>query len=88
MQKEKSKNKGTLSTEKLLSISDEFDQYDIVEHLDESEEVEFDVQLIRRHFCLEQSLAEKISKISSKRGVSTETYVNLILQQKVLEEVD
>ncbi len=86
MQREK--NKGTLSTEKLLSLADEFDQYDIVEHLDESEEVEFDVHLIRRHFCIEQSLAEKISKISSKRGISTETYVNLILQQKVFEEVD
>ena len=86
MQREK--NKETLSTEKLLSLADEFDQYDIVEHLDESEEVEFDVQLIRRHFRIEQSLAEKISKISSKRGVSTETYVNLILQQKVFEEVD
>jgi len=86
MQKEK--NKITLSTEKLLSLSDEFDQYDIVDHLDESEEVEFDVDLVRRHFCIEQSLAEKISKISCKRGVSTETYVNLVLQQKVLEEVD
>jgi len=42
--------------------------------------------LNRRQFRLEKSLAERITRISQKRGISPETYVNLVLQEKVLEE--
>lgn len=79
------KNENPLA-DKLLALSDEFDHYDIVEHLDESEPVEFDVQLTRRHFKLEKSLAERMTAISKKRGISLETFINLVLQEKVLEE--
>lgn len=84
----KEKNKNQYAIKELLNLSDEFDNYDIVDHLNEGEEVDFEVQLTRRHFSLEKSLAEKVAKLSYKRGVSPETYINLILQQKILEEID
>ena len=86
MKNEKESFKKNISTEELIALSDEFDDYDIVEHLEESETAEFDVQLIRRHFRLEKSLAERITRISQKQGISPETYVNLVLQKKVIEE--
>jgi len=85
MQKEE-KNKLNISTNELMALSDEFDNYDITDHLDESKPVDFEVKLTRRYFRLEQSLAEKINRISQKRGISPETYVNLVLQEKILEE--
>jgi len=78
--------KKNTSTERLIALSDEFDNYDIVEHFDESEPVEFNVQLTRRHFRLEKSLAERITRISRNRGISPETYVNLVLQKNVIEQ--
>lgn len=86
MQNTKENNETTISTGELITLSNEFDNYDIVEHLSESEPAEFEVQLNRRQFRLEKSLAERITRISQKRGISPETYVNLVLQEKVLEE--
>ena len=86
MQNTRKNSETNISTEELIALSDEFDNYDIVEHLGESEPAEFEVQLNRRQFRLEKSLAERINRISQKRGISPETYVNLVLQEKVLEE--
>ncbi len=86
MQNTKENNETNISVEEIVVLSDEFDNYDITDHLDESEPVEFEVQLKRRHFRLEKSLAEKITRISQQRGISPETYINLVLQEKILEE--
>jgi predicted DNA binding CopG/RHH family protein len=86
MQNTKENNEKNISSGELIALSNEFDNYDIVEHLAESEPAEFEVQLNRRQFRLEKSLAERITRISQKRGISPETYVNLVLQEKVLEE--
>jgi len=85
MQKEEN-NKLNISTNELMALSDEFDNYDITDHLDESKPIDIDIELTRRYFRLEKSIAEKIARISQKRGISPETYVNLVLQEKILEE--
>lgn len=50
MQNTKAKNNTSISNGELIALSDEFDTYDIVEHLSESEPAEFEVQLNRRQF--------------------------------------
>jgi len=64
MQKTKENNTTSITTDEIIAMSDEFDQYDITDHLDESEPVDFEVNLIRRNFRLEKSIAEKIFQIS------------------------
>ena len=86
MQKTKENNADLITTEAIIAMSDEFDDYDITDHLTESKPVDFEVNLTRRNFRLEKSLAEKIFKISQKRGISPETYINLVLQDKIFEE--
>jgi predicted DNA binding CopG/RHH family protein len=86
MQKTKENNADLITTEAIIAMSDEFDNYDITDHLDESKPVDFEVNLTRRNFRLEKSLAEKIVMISQKRGISPETYINLVLQEKIFEE--
>jgi predicted HicB family RNase H-like nuclease len=41
------------------------------------------IDLVRSHFRVDKELARKISKLAQKRGVSSETLVNLWLQEKV-----
>jgi len=86
MQNTKEDDETNSSIEEIVALSDEFNYYDITDHIDESEPVDFEVKLTRRNFRLEKSLAEKIFKISQKRGISPETYINLVLQEKILEE--
>lgn len=86
MQKTKKNSANLITTEEIIALSDKFDQYEITDHLDESKPVDFEVNLTRRNFRLEKSLAEKIFKISQKRGISSETYINLVLQEKIFEE--
>ena len=71
MESTKENYKTNVSTEELIALSNEFDNYDIVEHLAESEPAELEVQLNRRQFRLEKSLAERISRISQKKTTST-----------------
>ncbi|MCI0496329.1 hypothetical protein L0Z72_15080 [candidate division KSB1 bacterium] len=86
MQKTKEDNTTSITTEEIMALSDEFDQYDITNQLDESKPSDFEINLTRRNFRLEKSLAEKIFKISQNRGISPETYINLVLQEKIFEE--
>jgi predicted DNA binding CopG/RHH family protein len=86
MQKTKEDNTTSITTEEIIAMSDELDQYDITDHLTESSPADFEVNLARRNFRLEKTLAEKIFKISQKRGISPETYINLVLQEKLLAE--
>ena len=86
MQKTKENNTASIATEEIIAMSDEFDDYDITDHLTESKLVDFEVNLTRRNIRLEKSLAEKIFQISQKRGISPETYINLVLQERIFEE--
>ena len=86
MKKTKEKNIASIATEEIIAMSDEFDDYDITDHLTESKPVDFEVNLTRRNIRLKKSLAEKIFKISQQRGISPETYINLVLQEKIFKE--
>ena len=44
---------------------------------------EVDIQSVFRYFPVELKISQKINEIAKKRGVSSETLVNLFLQEKV-----
>jgi hypothetical protein len=47
---------------------------------------DLDVQSSSRYFSVDRVLAEKLRSLANSHGVSTETLVNLWLQEKVAEE--
>ncbi len=64
-----------------------WDTHDVSEYITNSEPVEFevDIQSEINYLALEQTLANQVGKIAWKRGVSTETLLNLWVQEKVKE---
>lgn len=70
-------------------IGEYWDAHDLSETWDETEDVEFEVDLKADvyYFAVESSLSSKLNSIAARRGVSSETLVNLWLQEKVNREI-
>jgi CopG antitoxin of type II toxin-antitoxin system len=64
-----------------------WDTHDLADYWDLTREAEFDVDLQRRVFLtsLEPQLAEKLTAVARKQGISTETLINVWLTEKVEE---
>ena len=64
-----------------------WDTHDLTDYRDLTEPVDFDVELQRRRYlvALAPELAEKLAAEAHKRGLSTETLVNLWLSEKLQE---
>jgi hypothetical protein len=62
-----------------------WDTHDLADYWDLTEEVDFEVNLRRRRYpvALDPELAEKLAKEARQRGLSTETLVNLWLNEKL-----
>lgn len=83
-------NKSSISKAGSYSeIGEYWDTHDLGELADQTEEVEFDVDLKADvfYFAVESSLTLKLNSIAERRGVSSETLVNLWLQEKASEEI-
>jgi hypothetical protein len=64
-----------------------WDSHDLADYWDLTQEALFEVDIQRRVFltALEPELAKKLIACAHKRGVSTETLINLWLAEKVAE---
>jgi hypothetical protein len=72
--------------ESLEAAADFWDTHSLADYLDEFREVKnVRIELSSRRFRLEDELAKKIGEVARQRGVSSETLVNLWLQQKLSE---
>lgn len=62
-----------------------WDNHDLADYWDLTEEVEFEVNLQRRRYlvAVDPELAEKLAAEAHRRGLSTETLVNLWLNEKL-----
>ncbi len=82
-------NKSSISNQDSYQKIGEFwDSKDLSDVWDETEEVEFNIDLQSDvyYYAVEKSLSSKMHKIASEKGVTTETLVNLWLQEKVNAE--
>lgn len=80
-------NRSSVSKKKTYKeIGEYWDSHEIPEG---SKEVMFSVELDSdiHYLALENSLSARLRSIAEKRGVSTETLVNLWLQEKANQEV-
>ena len=84
-------NKGKSSISKATSYKDigEFwDSHDLAEYWDQTESVAFDVDIQSEvtYSALDSQLSERIRTVAKKRGVSANTLLNLLVQEKLLKE--
>ncbi|NOT46772.1 MAG: hypothetical protein HOP17_03340 [Acidobacteria bacterium] len=81
-------NKSSISKKRsYLEIGEYWDTHDLPQNC---EEVEFTVELGGpdvHYFAVEDSLNSKLRSVAEKRGVSSETLLNLWLQEKLAEKV-
>lgn len=80
------KKKNNISKAKSYEETGEYwDSHDLGEVWDRTEPVSFDVdiQSEHRYFPVDAEISKKIIKMAKKRGVSSETLLNLLLQERV-----
>ena len=67
-----------------------WDTHDLADYWDLTEEGDFEVNLkdLRSLVSLDPELAEKLAAEAHKRGLSTETLINLWLSEELRESVD
>ncbi len=63
-----------------------WDSHDVSDYLDLTEEVSnVQIKLRRKHFKIEPDITAKLSQKAREKGISTETLINLWLQEKLFE---
>jgi hypothetical protein len=64
-----------------------WDSHDLADYWDFTREAHFEVDIQRRVFltALEPTLAKKLTMLAHKKGVSTETLINVWLTEKAKE---
>ncbi len=83
-------NKSSVSKKHSYKEIGEFwDSHDLTEFSEKGEEVEFSVDLQSdvHYYALEDSLSSKLHTVAKRRGVSTETLINLGLMEKINGEL-
>lgn len=83
-------NKSSISqAQSYKEIGEFWDTHDLGEHWEQTQAVEFDVDIQSEttYFPVEHALSTKLRSIAQTRGVSPETLLNLWLQEKVREEI-
>jgi hypothetical protein len=84
-------NKGRSSLSKAKSykeIGDFWDTHDLSDFWDKTKQAEFDVDIESEitYYPLDKTLSEQIQAIAQKRGISSDTLINLWLQEKLQEQ--
>jgi len=82
-------NKSSLSGSRSYEeLSEYWDTHSLADHWDETSPVEFelDIQSSTLYFPVDRKLADRLRAVASEHGISTETLLNLWLQEKVAEE--
>ena len=80
------KNKTEISgADTYQAIGEFWDNHDLTEVWDQTEPADFEVKIetVRRYYPINSDLSNKIAIIAQKKGVSTETLLNLWIQEKI-----
>jgi CopG antitoxin of type II toxin-antitoxin system len=83
------KNKSSLSKARSYAeIGEYWDQHDLNDVWGKTRKVKFEVvaEPEATYYPVERDLSEKIQSVAKKQGVSSDTLVNLWLEQKVKEQ--
>jgi len=84
------KNKTSISKARSYkAIGDYWDTHDLSEIWEKTRKVTFDVQVESEviYYPISRSLSEDLNSIAIKQGVSSDTLINLWIQEKVKEQI-
>jgi CopG antitoxin of type II toxin-antitoxin system len=82
-------NKSSLSGSRSYEeLSEYWDTHSLADHWDQTSPVEFelDIRSSALYFPVDRLLADKLRAVAASHGVSTETLLNLWLQERVAAE--
>lgn len=82
-------NKSSISEARSYKeIGEYWDAHDLSEHWEQTEPVEFDVDIAseKTYYAVENSLSAKLRLIAEKQGIPPEALLHQWVQQKVKEE--
>ena len=70
-------------------IGEYWDTHSLSEIWEKTKKVKFDVRIESEvtYYAVEKSLSEKVQSIAKKQGVSSDTLINLWIQQKIQEQL-
>jgi len=83
------KNRSSISkAQSYKEIGEFWDTHDLADYWNKTESVEFeiDIQSEVTYYAVDKELSAKIRAIAKRRGVSTDTLLNLWLQEKLQEQ--
>jgi hypothetical protein len=83
------RNKSSLSkAASYMEIGDYWDVHDLAEVWGKTKKVKFEVQIESEatYYPIEKDLSERVQSVARKQGVSSDTLVNLWIQQKLQEK--
>jgi hypothetical protein len=83
------KNKSSISkAENYREMNDYWDSHDLSDHWEEGKDVNFIVDITSEvtYCALERDLSERVRKAARRHGVSSDTLVNMWLQNRLEKE--
>jgi len=83
------KNRSSISkAQSYKEIGEFWDTHDLADYWNKTESVEFeiDIQSEVTYYAVDKELSAKIRAIAKRRGISTDTLLNLWLQEKLQEQ--
>jgi len=83
------KNRSTLSKAKTYKeIGDFWDTHDLSDFWEQTKRVKFqvDIQSEITYYSLDKKLADQVQSLAQRRGVTTDTLINLWVQEKLQEQ--
>jgi len=84
------RNKSSISkASSYKAVGEYWGSHDLAKVWGKTKKVQFDVKIETEatYYAIEKSLSEKVQSIAKKKGVSSDTLVNLWIQQKLQEQV-
>jgi predicted HicB family RNase H-like nuclease len=82
-------NKSSISKAKSYKEMGEFwDTHDLSEFWDKTREEQFEVNVASEvtYYALDKALSERLQKVAKKRGISTNTLINLWVQEQLQKQ--
>lgn len=68
-------------------IGEFWDTHDLADYWEQTEPAEFevDIQSYATYYAVDRALSTRLNELARQRGVSTETLLNLLIQEKLEE---
>lgn len=85
---EKNKRRNISKIDRYCEMSEYWGTHDVSDHWEEGRDVHFDVDIKSEvtYCAIERDLSERVREAARRHGVSSDTMVNMWIQDRLLEE--